>query len=341
MHDTPVIDNPLSGSKLESTAVQNLPPRGPGEVLRMARNRLGLSLEHMARSLHLPLAVVNALETDDQDKLPEPAYVKGYIRSYARCLELDAEPLIEGYVKYIQPQNPSSQSQQPRANGPTGALDWMSLGGALVLVAFVSAWWIIDSGDQRPTHDGHEPVQSETLGTNSETSSPVSSMPRRPAEKQSATSEPVMTDSAGLEESFGNTTPTSPALPTAADPELDAEASMMSTALGADSAIRSLSESSSLAPTEVQSIAAAGDHLQLSFEGASWAEVYDADKRRLLYGLMSEGSIESLHGTAPFTLVLGNSPSVNIVLNGETYDHTQFDRLDNTARFTVGASVAE
>ncbi len=340
MHNTPVIDNPLSDSNLESTAVQNLPPRGPGEVLRMARNRLGLSLEHMARSLHLPIAVVSALESDDQDKLPEPAYVKGYIRSYARCLDLDSKPLIEGYVKYIQPQNQHSQSQQHKENGPTGALDWMSLGGAAVLVAFVSAWWIIDSGERRPEHDGLNSIQSEPAEMAPGTPPSISSEPRRPAEKQSAIPATAVKGSPGLDESFRNTLPTLPAVPTAV-PQVNAESSAAIAAPAVNSAARTSTEPVSSAETEIQTLATADDRLQLSFNDTSWAEVYDAKERRLLYGLMSAGSIESLHGSTPFTVVLGNSPSVNIELNGETYDHTQFDRLDNSARFTLGASGAE
>ena len=54
---------------------------GPGEILVNARNRLGLSSEKVSQHLHLPFEVVKAIEDNRYDDLPEPTYVKGYIRS--------------------------------------------------------------------------------------------------------------------------------------------------------------------------------------------------------------------------------------------------------------------
>ena len=85
----------------EESDVQQLVPRGPGEVFKQARARAGISIEEVSSFLHLPLVVIDALESDQQDRMPEPTYVKGYIRSYARYLELDPEPLIESYIKYV------------------------------------------------------------------------------------------------------------------------------------------------------------------------------------------------------------------------------------------------
>ena len=69
----------------------------PGEQLRRARERQGVSLEEAARITCIGRAYIESLESDRYEELPSPAYVKGMIRSYARILDLPAEPLIAGY----------------------------------------------------------------------------------------------------------------------------------------------------------------------------------------------------------------------------------------------------
>lgn len=66
----------------------------PGQRLREARERTGLEIEEAARRLHLSTTFVRALERDDYDRLPEPTFIKGYIRNYARLLGLPADELV-------------------------------------------------------------------------------------------------------------------------------------------------------------------------------------------------------------------------------------------------------
>lgn len=66
----------------------------PGRVLHDERTRRKLELEAVARQLRLSLTQVRALEADDYEKLPGTTFVRGFIRNYARILEIDAEPLL-------------------------------------------------------------------------------------------------------------------------------------------------------------------------------------------------------------------------------------------------------
>ena len=59
-------------------------PEGPGPQLREARQRANFSLEDVSTELHLNADTLRALEEDRFDGLPAPAFVRGYIRSYAR-----------------------------------------------------------------------------------------------------------------------------------------------------------------------------------------------------------------------------------------------------------------
>lgn len=64
------------------TTVDEAP--SPGEQLRKARTGYGWSLEDVAANLNLDVDVVRALESGDYVGLPEPAFIRGYLRAYAR-----------------------------------------------------------------------------------------------------------------------------------------------------------------------------------------------------------------------------------------------------------------
>ncbi len=71
--------------------------RGPGEVLREARESKGLDVVSVANHLNLHRSTIEALENDDFDQLPETIFIRGYIRNYARLLGVDAAGLLERF----------------------------------------------------------------------------------------------------------------------------------------------------------------------------------------------------------------------------------------------------
>ena len=66
----------------------------PGEQLRKARVGYGWSLQDVSANLNLDVDVVRALESGDYAGLPEPAFIRGYLRAYARLMELDDVQLL-------------------------------------------------------------------------------------------------------------------------------------------------------------------------------------------------------------------------------------------------------
>src|SRR6187402_2515304 len=89
-------DQPLSeaGSKpperLHDTA---------GSMLRKARESANLTHAAVGEALHLTVHYIKALENDDYSKLPGATFVKGYLRTYARFLKLDANAVLASYEK--------------------------------------------------------------------------------------------------------------------------------------------------------------------------------------------------------------------------------------------------
>jgi len=74
--------------------VVELPTQLPGEILAARRQEMRLSIEEVSTRLKLVPRQIAALEANDFAQLPGLASLRGFIRSYARLLELSPEPLI-------------------------------------------------------------------------------------------------------------------------------------------------------------------------------------------------------------------------------------------------------
>lgn len=68
-----------------------------GEVLRLARISQGLSLEELQRKTDIQLDLLEALETDNFDKLPNLFYTRSLLRKYAWAVELDENIILDAY----------------------------------------------------------------------------------------------------------------------------------------------------------------------------------------------------------------------------------------------------
>lgn len=66
----------------------------PGELLMARRQQLRWSVEEAASRVKLAPRQISALEANDFAALPGMASVRGFVRSYAKALELDPAPLL-------------------------------------------------------------------------------------------------------------------------------------------------------------------------------------------------------------------------------------------------------
>ena len=70
-------------------------------VLREAREKKGVSLDEAQFATKITLKYLLALESGQHDALPSSVHLKGYLRNYAKYLEIDPEPLLELYDNRI------------------------------------------------------------------------------------------------------------------------------------------------------------------------------------------------------------------------------------------------
>jgi cytoskeleton protein RodZ len=70
-----------------------------GARLVAAREASGYDQRAVANELHLDLAIVEALESDNSAALPAAIFVKGYLRNYARLVGLSEEEIVNDYAQ--------------------------------------------------------------------------------------------------------------------------------------------------------------------------------------------------------------------------------------------------
>lgn len=89
------------------------PVRDIGSTLRQARDRRALPLDTCAESTRIRSKYLIAMEENRFESLPEPAYARGFLKTYADFLGLDPGRLLDLY---------DEEAGAHRNATPTGAI---------------------------------------------------------------------------------------------------------------------------------------------------------------------------------------------------------------------------
>jgi cytoskeleton protein RodZ len=73
-----------------------------GEVLKQARARAGLDIRTVEERTKIRVKYLRALEDEEWDALPSPAYAKGFLRTYGLELGLDGDALADAYRRQVE-----------------------------------------------------------------------------------------------------------------------------------------------------------------------------------------------------------------------------------------------
>ena len=328
----------------------------PGQILKRAREGKNLTVAAIATLMNLDLRTVEALERGNQNELPAPIFVRGYLRGYARLVGVDEAAVLEAY----QAQNPQEPKPRPvgmsrvpvrpafRAPAITQKAVFLVI--VLLLLAWVGVEWGPDliarvSGDAAQETPAVPAVVESTLVPNAEQATPNAAADAEqptaamgPASKVSPESseQPVVQTAPNgnasvlLDLPEPQPAPATEAPPLAAlpEPELPADSDFASPAT-------STSAVSTPEETPVQAVAGAGElRLELRINSDSWVEIKSAGGENLLLGLLHKGDTRSVTGKAPMKVVLGNAAGVEMQVDGKPFEHSRYTR-DNIARFEI------
>jgi cytoskeleton protein RodZ len=285
-----------------------------GSLLRDAREAAGLSMDTVAQQLKLAPRQVRAIEEDDYARLPGRTFVRGFVRNYARLLNLDPDAVV-ATLPHGESTSPLERLTFSPASSPMGEIPveserkrsstrWLI---PLALLAIVAAAAYYEH--QRPT----------TGDRRAATDASPAPAPLFPPAGQTTTSLPNPLETTRSE------------APAAAAP--DSAPVVSSPAPAAPAASPSLGVPAATTPSAA-AVSPTPSTLVLTWSGPSWVEIKDAGGTALLSQRGTAGNTQTVSGAAPFDIVIGNASNVSLTFRGQPYDlapHTRY----NVARFSL------
>jgi cytoskeleton protein RodZ len=273
---------------------------GIGQELAGAREARGLSLADVAQQLKFAPRQLEALEQEQFQLLPGATFTRGMVRTYARLLKIDPEPLVQRISPKVEVPDASrlaDRYHQPvpfsdNARRSTFVYLAMSL-GVLVLVGGVAYEW----------------HQERTAAAKQTGTALAKAKPR---------AEPRETRAAPVPEKIvkASEKPAEKVVEKAAEKPI-------------------LAAAAPAAPAAAPKVMASGSHrLVVRTEGEAWIEIKDAGDRMLVSSLNPAGSERVVRGRPPYSLVIGNASQVTITYDDRPINLAPHTRQD-VARFTI------
>lgn len=320
---------------------------GPGERLRCARLAAGLELAAVATRLHLDEGMVEYLERDQYDLLPERVFVQGYVRNYARLVGLPPESVL----KQLDEHCPVSEERQFENIGKHAGTE-MRNGGLLVRVitlavalgtaALFFVWWkgYLTWLENEVPPETTAAATVEAPMTEADGSLRIPQQPTAPAaSKLEASSGAPLAATRSPESVESEISPQAPSIQrnerALHEPQVSAMPALQAAVTNSASPpVSTLDKSQSTAAAPI----VMGDQkIVLEFSEPCWVDVRDSTRDFKLFGEMPKGARKVLGGAPPYKVVIGKASAVQVTVDSALFDIKRYAR-GNVARFTLDPS---
>lgn len=286
-----------------------------GVMLREARERLGLSVADVADQIKLAPRQIEALEADDLQHLPEMTYVRGFVRSYARILHLDAQTLLDALpqVNAVPAQLVPNSIGMPFHEGhSTQQQNKIWLGAALLLAVLVVifAVWNFSTPIEKP-----DTARLETQVS-------------LPAEMQ------ITPASSVSEAGAVSSVPAAAVVAAAVQVSAKIQPSPAPAPAAKASVSLDLPKTQPAEPAIQPGMPPKNTALHLMFDEESWVEIKDKDGNILVSRINPIGSELRLDGARPLSLVIGHAAGVRVYYLEKQVDIKPYTNVD-VARLTL------
>lgn len=334
--------------------------RSPGRLVRDAREARRWTIEYVAGQLRLPARIIAGLEKDDYQGLPPATFIRGYLRNYARLLDLPEQEVMDAYHQ-VQGREEESGVAYARIATQVTSRDrrvrWVTYLVLLSVVALPVAWWWKTQGSFT--------AWEAALNPSTPDAAPVVTLPqqapvpervpeRAPERTSNAPAVGTAPGSAGQGRASAEPAGVAPSTASpAAAPGVNtsghgikgaAHGPGQPQAVDGAAALIAEPEDEVTPPSAPAQQADAGtppkaDTVVLHFDKAAWVQIVDSEGKRLLYETAKKGSTKTVQGKAPFKVVLGNAKSVSVEINGHPFDSKGHEGKGGIARFELGAKA--
>ena len=308
-----------------------------GSLLAEGRKAKNYTVDEISGHLKIPVSTIIALEASDIEALPAPTFAQGYIRTYAKFLEMSEDKVLGIYNRVV-PHGEESDLK-PRSNLPGEASSQSPLVKIITILLIIAGIAVIVFGSFQYYQKKANVMESE-LDTKQQSftgNSLDSPSSNRLNIKQNAR---LTEDDELIVEQFGT-------FENESEEERLGEVGTQKsfeTDRSDTGEIARQEESVEIESETVQSITDSGngsDIIEIFAEQGSWMEVRDANKSRLLYNMLPAGGSRVLKGQAPFSISMGNARTTRVLINDLEIDLTGYIRSNNTANYKVSTQGQE
>ena len=294
-----------------------------GAQLVSAREQLDISIEQVSAELNLPTEYIEALETGDLDGLPSIVFARGYIRTYAKLLNLDDNQLVsdfehlhgQGSVNKGQIRSVSSVRDQVKINDPVMKFStWVFV---LVIIGLSVWWWqaqdsgglniknTLLGGDSQPAV---APAENVSVGNGSS----ALALPKLNDSPVDENNTPVVIPDEAV--------PNSESLEPSPESEpiylSDADIKKLQASVDEESALPEVEE-----PPAVVEPLQTEARIEADFIAECWVTIKDVNGKTLFNNLRGKGQSINVSGKPPLSVLIGATSAVgSFSFNGASMD---------------------
>lgn len=327
----------------------------PGQQLRIAREKLGLTQQQVADRLHLRITSVEAVESDSLEQGVSVTFTKGYVRLYAKLVHLEVDPLLAAYdqlhSKEREPAKLQSFSRRVSREAHDHRWNMVSIVVVLLVIGSIIFWWVDregyfnDSGlkvsQAWETLVGEEEAeQAANIDSNNkleDTSSDVKKLntgPNIPEEEVASIVNKVEETSNDTADTIDESIDDTEEVLSASVDELEDTANTLADATSdaVDSATEQLSSEPDTPRNSADIVegvftdagykvnADGTVNVEFTFTEDCWVSVKDANGDTMAVGVKKKGRVMDVAGLPPVRVILGAPSAVEIDFGGQRID---------------------
>ena len=306
-----------------------------GSLLREYRELAGYSLTQMADALCLPDETLENLENEEFQTLPEPPYVRGYLRNYANLADKDSAELINAYESlrgadpsdldyHFKPKPTILTDSQSKISPVMGQLLLLSL-----LLVFIVGISMIPAVNQWITNTWKSLSDQTNQQDNPNNQDLIGSMPiptllatdEKPVESGIQTNTENSENSSTTEATNNNT-------------QTDAN-----TTKPANIAQQESTQANEQVTEANQTTAENGNgneniRIKLIFNMEVWMKIQDASNKTVFEGLNAAGGSKDLNLIKPLHFRVGNAQGLSLFVDDKAVDISSYIK-GSVAKFTL------
>ena len=301
--------------------IEDVNVTGPGNILSEARIQSGLSIDDVANKLNFRVILVKNIEADVFDSTLPDTYNRGYLKNYAKLVNVSISDVIGMYEKlnvfqghHIEMQSFSRGTMKKAENN---MLMWITYLILAIFIGFTVMWWLQD--DKTPS------TQKETASI-VEVDNNVTEVNKNTAFENQSNVETI------VENTISNP------VPAIADELLNAQLPKILDESNSESLTVNNGVDVPLEPEVLTLDQSTLTKVKFTFAGDCWVNIYDALGDRIAWGIKKSGYVMTIDDAkTPLKITIGKPELVKINFSGESVDMSAFPK-GHIAKFNLPLS---